>query len=154
MEGWGACVPPLCPSHYVGLLDRVCQGSVMVSLSCGRVCQGSEKMSLPIGLRCRAAHAWFCHSLLRVSRPDGLQCLTFYCPSRLRFGRMSWPFGLQILAVGSQPLGDVAASCTFMHGALSVPHRRLRGCSVVFCCGAADHACLRGASARLLVLYG
>ena len=73
--------------------------------------------------------------------------------------------GLQSLTVGSQPLGDEAASCMFVHGALSVPHcmhedgtmsvphRRLWGCALVFCCGAADHApCQRGASASMLLL--
>ena len=78
---------------------------------------------------------------------------------------MSWPFGLQSLTVGSQPLGDEAASCMIVHGALSVtmcmhedgtlsvPHRRLRGCAVVFCYGAADHApSQRGASVSLPLL--
>ena len=63
---------------------------------------------------------------------------------------MCQPFGLQRLNVGSQPLVGEAASCMYEDGAMSVPHRRLRGCAVVFCCGAADYApCQRGASASL-----
>ena len=150
---------------YAFLLVCACQCSVSVRLSCSRVCLGSEKESLPYGLRRRATNAGFGRSLSRLRRPDGLLCLTLYYSSRSGFGRMSWPFGLQSFTVGSQPLGDEAASCMFVHGALSVPlcmhedgamsvpHRRLRGCAVVFCCGAADHApCQCGASASMPLL--
>ena len=132
---------------------RAYLSSEKVSLSSGRVCQGSEKVSLPFGLRCRAAGTCFCHGVLRVRRPDGLQCFTFDCFSRLGFEQMSRPFGVQRLTMSSQPLGDEDASCMIEDGALSVPHRRLRGCAVVFCCGAADHApCQCGASASMPLL--
>ena len=138
--------------------------SLVISDGCpGRL--GCEKVSLPYGLRRRATVAGLSRSVSRLRRPDGLLCFTFYYSSRSGFGRMSWPFGLQRLTVGSQPLGDEAASCVFVHGALSVPlcmhedgtmsvpHRRLWSCALVFCCGAADHApCQRGVSASMPLL--
>ena len=129
---------------YAFLPVCACQCSVCVRLSSSRVWLGSEKESLPYGLRRRATDAGFSRSMSRLRRPVGLLCFTLCFSSRSGFGRMSWPVGLQSLTLGPQALGDEAASCMIVHdalsvplcmhedGAMSVPHRRLRGCAVVF----------------------
>ena len=60
-----------------------------------------EKESLPIGLRGSTFGACFCHSIVKVSLPGGLQCLTVEYLSYLGVEQMSLPYGLLSLTVGS-----------------------------------------------------
>ena len=135
-------------------LDSLALAVALLTGLHSRVCQGSVQVCLPTGLQCRAGGTCFGHSMFRVRRPGSLPCSTFgslFC-FRPRTGvNAVWPAATRR---GIAAFGRRGCFCMFGDGTMSAPYCRLRGCAVVFCCGAADHACLRGASASLPVLFG